>query len=741
MTAILGISGLYHDAAAAVVVDGEIRAAAQEERFTRIKHDWRFPKQAIDYCLFEAGLEDREIDFVAFYDKPLLKFDRLTETWLDAAPLGFPLFAHTVPAWLQQRLHVGRSIRKHLGHRYRRQPIYLQHHQSHAASAYFPSPFSQAAILTLDGVGEWATTTWGVGEGNRIEIKQELRFPHSIGLLYSAFTAYCGFRVNDGEYKLMGLAPLGEPKYVDAILDHLIDLKADGSFRLDMSYFSFCHQVRMTSEKFHRLFGNPPRQPRAEITQHHKDLAASIQAVVEEIVLRLARTIHQTTEESHLCMEGGVALNCVANGRLAREGPFEKIWIQPAAGDAGGALGAALFVWHQLLGNDRQEAATDHQRGSLLGPAFSDDQMRAALDSHGANYQHHPSDEALTWHVAGLLNEGNCVGWMQGRMEFGPRALGSRSILADPRDEKMQRTLNHKIKFRESFRPFAPAVLAEDAGQHFDVTTNTESPYMLLTVPVAECHRSSLPAVTHVDDSARVQTVDRQRNELFHQLLSHFKALTGVGVIVNTSFNVRDEPIVCTPADAWRCFMASGLDVLAMGRFVLLKDEQTTTAAGQGGQNFAVPSHNRVGEPSLPIAALHTQPSRFTLGIFGMLLSSVLALLSWNLWSQFSIDNATSIPAIVTGFAVVAAGVIVSCFRPRWLHWPYRALMLLTFPLRYLLSMAALGCVYFLVLTPTALLFRICGRTSLERQREQGRESYFSESQPPPQKSSYFRQF
>lgn len=597
MTNILGISAFYHDSAAALVVDGQIVAAAQEERFTRVKHDAAFPQQAIDYCLAEAGLQPEDLDYVGFYDKPLTKFERLLETYLAYAPRGYRSFRQALPLWLRQKLHLPDEMRRGLHGRYGGRFVFTDHHQSHAASAFFPSPFEEAAILTLDGVGEWSTTCIGVGRGNRLELTHELRFPHSLGLLYSAFTYYSGYRVNSGEYKLMGLAPYGKPVYQALILEHLLDLKADGSFRLDMSYFNYCQGLTMTSPKLHRLLGGPPRQPESEITQREMDLAASIQAVTEEVVLRTARTAHDRTGLKNLVLAGGVALNCVANGRLLREGPFDQIWIQPAAGDAGGALGVALFTWYQLLDKPRRPELPDSQQGSLLGPGFSDAAAAGVLDAQEATYYTCDSDQELCELVADLIAEEMVVGWVQGRMEFGPRALGCRSILGDARSEKMQATMNLKIKFRESFRPFAPLVLREYADQFFELQPEHESPYMLLVAPLRpelRCElgaeyqqafgieklnyrRSSLPAITHVDYSARVQSVDRLRNPLLHALMMEFHAKTGCPVMINTSFNVRSEPIVCTPEDAYRCFMMTEMDVLVIGRHVLLKSEQRQT--------------------------------------------------------------------------------------------------------------------------------------------------------------------
>ncbi len=595
MTAILGLSAFYHDSAAALLVDGEIVAAAQEERFTRKKHDHRLPVSAIRSCLDQAGLEAADLDYVGFYDKPLLKFDRLLETYLSFAPAGFPSFLKAMPLWLHEKLHMPREIRRGLGGGYEGPLVFTQHHESHASSAFFPSPFEEAAILTMDGVGEWATASFGVGRGQRIELTHELHFPHSLGLLYSAFTYFCGFRVNSGEYKLMGLAPYGEPRYVDTILEHLLDLKEDGSFRLDLSYFNYCQGLTMTSRRFDRLFGGPPRKPETPLTQREMDLAASIQKVTEEVVLRMARHVHEETGLRRLCLAGGVALNCVANGRILREGPFDDLWIQPAAGDAGGALGVALFVWHQLLGNDRSVADAlphDLQSGSLLGPAFEADEIREFLDGAGAVYHEYRDDEGLVERVADLIASENVIGWFQGRMEFGPRALGHRSILGDARSSEMQSVMNLKIKFRESFRPFAPVVLRERVAEWFEMRPEEDSPYMLVVADVAAARRmdghgteptglarlkrvrSEIPAVTHVDNSARVQTVDAVRHGRFHDLMRRFEARTGCPVLINTSFNVRGEPIVCTPQDAHRCFLGTNMDVLVLERFVLLKSEQ-----------------------------------------------------------------------------------------------------------------------------------------------------------------------
>lgn len=605
----LGISAFYHDSAACLLRDGDIVAAAQEERFTRVKHDHRFPALAVAYCLGEAGIDVEEVTCVAFYDKPWLKFERLVETYLSYAPSGIRSFLRSMPLWLKEKLWMEDTIQKALGFD---GPIYYpEHHQSHAASAFLPSPYERAAILTVDGVGEWATATWGVGRENRIEIRSELRFPHSLGLLYSAFTYYTGFRVNSGEYKVMGLAPYGEPRFASLILERLMDLKEDGSFRLDMQYFNYCQGLTMTSERFHRLFGGAPRKPESEITQRDMDLAASVQAVTDEVMLRMARHVRSETGETRLCLAGGVALNCVANGRVLREGIFEDLWIQPAAGDAGGALGAALFVYHQVLGHPRPPSeaagAGDRQRGSYLGPSYESAEVAAWLEREGIPFRrfergpsaragagrqetYDPAQDRVLDEVAGLLEEGRIVGFFTGRMEFGPRALGARSILGDARDASTQSVMNQKIKYRESFRPFAPAVLAEDASRYFEL--DRASPYMLIVAPVREerrfpmpdadlqglerlhAVRSDIPAVTHVDYSARIQTVHRETHPRFHALLEAFKRRTDCGVLVNTSFNVRGEPVVCTPEDAFRCFMGTEMDALLIEDCLLLKQDQ-----------------------------------------------------------------------------------------------------------------------------------------------------------------------
>lgn len=575
---ILGLSCWYHDAAACLVQDGRIVAAAQEERFTRRKHDPEFPKHAIDFCLREGRLTVQDLHLVAFYDKPFLKFERLLESYVAYAPAGLPSFIKAMPLWLKRKLWIPDLLERELG--YTGTLLFPEHHESHAASAFYPSPFEKAAILTTDGVGEWATTSFGMGEGNRLTLLAEQHFPHSLGLLYSAFTYFCGFKVNSGEYKLMGLAPYGEPRYETQIREALIDLRPDGSFRLNMDYFTYAAGLTMTGRKFAALFGGPPRAPEGPLTQREMDLARSVQVVTEEAMRNMAQHVYQQTGAENLCLAGGVALNCVANGRLLREGPFRNLWVQPAAGDAGGALGAALMAWYHYAEQPRTATPGDAMQGSFLGPAFPDEEIRAFLTSRNIPHVRLDYDE-LPERVAELLAEQQVLGWFQGRMEFGPRALGARSILADPRGREVQRTVNLKIKFRESFRPFAPAVRAERVGDYFDFTG--ESPYMLMVAPVRNARiegaglerlrqiDSAIPAVTHVDASARIQTVHRETNPLFYRLLEAFEEKTGCGVLVNTSFNVRGEPIVCTPEDAYRCFRNTHLDALVLGPYLLLK--------------------------------------------------------------------------------------------------------------------------------------------------------------------------
>jgi carbamoyltransferase len=585
MRRILGISAFYHDSAAAVVIDGAIVAAAQEERFSRKKNDERFPTNAIAFCLRHTGLRAEDLDAVVFYDKPITKFARILETYLAVAPAGLRTFPRVIPSWLGEKLDLRKTIRNEIsGLRRECEILFTQHHQAHAASAFFPSPFSEAGILTVDGVGEWSTTTIGHGSGRELRLLHELRFPHSLGLLYSAFTAYCGFRINSGEYKLMGLAPYGEPRFVSKIYEHLIDLKSDGSFWLNLDYFAFLRSDRMTNDRFHELFGGPPRKYDAPIEQRYMDVASSIQTVTDEVMLRLARRVREVTDSPNLCMAGGVALNCVANGLILRQKIFDRIWIQPAAGDAGGAIGAALAAWFdQNPRATRNVQASDSMRAALLGPEFSDGEIESVLKSHSAVYE--KVDElALLDRVCLLLQQEKVVGWVQGRMEFGPRALGNRSILGDPRSPRMQSVMNLKVKFRESFRPFAPVVMHEHASEYFDL--QIESPYMLLVAPVKpelrkgvkagskgfdslKEIRSTIPAVTHVDYSARIQTLRQEQNPKLHALLERFHKSTGCPVLVNTSFNVRGEPIVCSPEDAYRCFVHTEMDYLVIGNFLL----------------------------------------------------------------------------------------------------------------------------------------------------------------------------
>ena len=593
---ILGVSAFYHDSAAVLIADGSIMAAAQEERFTRKKHDANFPENAIRYCLSNSGISLHDIDFVVFYDKPFLKFERLLETYVAFAPKGFSSFKVAIPLWLKEKLFQKTLLRKKFAEfdenfDWQNRLLFTEHHQSHAASAFFPSPFKKAVVLTMDGVGEWATTSVALGNDNCLDMIKEIHFPHSLGLLYSAFTYYTGFKVNSGEYKVMGLAPYGEPKYKDLILENLVDLKEDGSFRLNQSYFDYCSGLRMTNANFDSLFGGPPRKPEESLTQRHMDLAASVQAVTEQVVLKLTRTLAHETGYKNLCLAGGVALNCVANGKVLRDRSFENIWVQPSAGDAGGALGAALAVYYLFQKRSRVINKLDSMNGAYLGPEFSQAEIEARLTAIGAKFKT-VSENSLIESTVTALERGKAVGWFQGRMEFGPRALGARSILGDPRSPSMQKTLNLRVKFRESFRPFAPSVLREDAAQWFEL--EADSPYMLIVADVIKQRqrkmtntekslfgidklnvpRSEIPAVTHVDYSARVQTVNSKTNPLYHALLTRFKERTGCPVIVNTSFNIRGEPIVCTPDDAFRCFMGSDIEVLIIGNAILTKDDQ-----------------------------------------------------------------------------------------------------------------------------------------------------------------------
>jgi carbamoyltransferase len=592
---ILGISAFYHDSAACLVRDGEIIAAAQEERFTRKKHDFNFPTNAVEYCLKEAGISAGELDYVGFYDKPFIKFERILYSYLAYAPIGIKSFFKSIPLWIKQKLFIRDIIKKELG--YRGKVLFPEHHESHAASAFYPSPFSEAAILTVDAVGEWATTSYGIGKDNDINITSELRFPHSLGLLYSAFTYYTGFKVNSSEYKVMGLAPYGEPEYVDLILRELVDLKEDGSFKLNMKYFNYCTGLTMTNNRFNKLFGGPPRKSESKITQREMDLARSIQVVTEEIVFRMVNHIYKETGKKNLCLAGGVALNCVSNGRLLREGPFENLWIQPAAGDAGGALGVALLIWYKYLGNNRKlDEARVSQKASYLGNSFTDNEIGDFLKKEGIPFEKLEMEE-IPPKIAELIAGENVIGWFEGRMEFGPRSLGSRSIIGDPRSKEMQSVMNLKIKYRESFRPFAPTVLREHVSDYFDI--DCESPYMLLVANIKDekrvkmsdeeeklfgleklkVARSDVPAITHVDYSARIQTVTKDDNPLFYGVIEEFYKKTGCPMIVNTSFNVRGEPIVCRPEEAYKCFMRTGMDYLIIGSYLLDKKKQKPVEA------------------------------------------------------------------------------------------------------------------------------------------------------------------
>jgi carbamoyltransferase len=589
---ILGISAFYHDSAAALIKGENILAAAQEERFTRKKHDHEFPQHAIEYCLQEADITVDQLSAVVFYDKPILKFERILETYLAYAPKGLKSFLTAMPLWLGQKLYIPKEIDRGLGNLYDGPIYFTTHHESHAASAFFPSPFEEAAIITFDGVGEWTTTSIGVGRNNNVNLLKDIQFPHSLGLLYSAFTYYTGFRVNSGEYKVMGLAPYGKPVYSDLMFEHIIDLKADGSFWLDQSYFNYCAGLTMTSDKFHRLFGGPPRKSESLLTQRDMDLAASVQKVVEDIMLKVAHHAYAVTGLSHLCMAGGVALNCVGNGRILRETPFSKVWIQPASGDAGGALGSALFTWYQIRDNPRKVTKQDAQKGSFIGPSFSGSKIRDFLQLSKAEFTEFNDEDLLAEKIARLLAEGKVIGHFAGRMEFGPRALGNRSIIGDPRNPDMQTKMNLKVKFRESFRPFAPSCLVENTSEFFEL--DHESPYMLLVAPIKENRRikmnedqeklfgpdklkqlrSDVPAITHIDYSARIQTVDAETSPRFHKIIKAFHKLTGYPLVVNTSFNIRGEPIVGTPQDAYRCFMYTDIDVLILENCICNKEEQ-----------------------------------------------------------------------------------------------------------------------------------------------------------------------
>ena len=745
---ILGISAFYHDSAACLVRDGNIIAAAQEERFSRRKHDAEFPRQAIDFCLREGGLaEATQLDLVAFYEKPFLKFDRLVSTYMACAPRGLQSFLKAMPVWVKEKIWLKATIREKL--RYEGPIIFPEHHESHAASAFFPSPFESAAVLTIDGVGEWTTTSVGRGERNWVELLADLQFPHSLGLLYSAFTYYLGFRVNSGEYKVMGLAPYGEPKYQQSILSELIDLKEDGGFRLNLRYFDFMAGLTMTSRAFDRLFGGPPRQPEAELTQRHMDLARSVQAVTEEVMLRLARRAHEITGARHLCLAGGVALNCVANGRILRESPFEKIWIQPAAGDAGGALGAALLGWHHYHRQPRKVSPSgDAQYGSFLGPAYDavDFLRREALP-----HVELPENEMIS-RVARLLEEGKVVGWFQGRMEFGPRALGNRSILGDPRRPDMQAKLNLKIKFRESFRPFAPSVLEERASECFELSE--ASPYMLLVAQVKETlrvdgqtdeptdlmtrlktRRSSLPAVTHVDFSARVQTVAAADNPRFHQLLSEFEMRTGCPVLVNTSFNVRGEPPVCTPEDAFRCFMRTDMDYLVLGNFLLDKAAVSREASRSGAVQTAGLNQTAFGGPPLPDDRAPSHDlSAAALRRFGLTMGTAFAVLGLLLlWRH---RDAGWVLLVCAAIWFLLGAVVPTALRYTYESWMAFGLILSRF-----VSSVLLALLFYVVVTPIGFFQRLCGKRPLDFRFQTGETSSWQPRPARPAPADYEKQF
>jgi len=725
---ILGISAFYHDSAACLVRDGEIVAAAQEERFSRKKHDADFPRRAIDYCLREAGLSSAaQLDLVAFYEKPFLKFERLLATYLACAPRGLPSFWKAMPVWMTDKIWLKAKLRDEL--HYDGPFIFPEHHESHAASAFFPSPFERAAILTIDGVGEWTTTSVGLGEGNKVELLEEMRFPHSLGLLYSAFTYYLGFRVNSGEYKVMGLAPYGEPKFRERILEELLDLKPDGSFRLNLRYFDFMTGLTMTNRAFDKLFGGPPRKPEAELTQHHADIARSLQAVTEEVMLRMARHAFALTGERHLCLAGGVALNCVGNGRILREGPFEKIWIQPAAGDAGGALGAALLGWHHYHDQPRMvDGDADSQRGSFLGPAYNAEDF-VRRENIGATQL---SDDELERRVAALLEEGKVIGWFQGRMEFGPRALGNRSILGDPRRSDMQEKLNLKIKFRESFRPFAPAIMEERVNDCFAL--DQPSPYMLLVAPVQESlrrngeneaapgilvklkqRRSALPAITHVDYSARVQTVSAGNNPRFYNLLAAFERRTGCPVLVNTSFNVRGEPPVCTPEEAHHCFMKTDMDYLVLGNFLVEK-----------GIRREVPKQNAVWKPPLPDESI--------LRRFGLTTGLAFAVLSaLGLWRHRDVGWV---------FLICAAGfILLGALVPKALRYIYESWMAVAAVLSSVTTRIVLTLLFFFAVTPIGLFQRLFGKSPLDLRFETDDATYWQRRPASSASDDYEKQF
>ncbi|QYX30560.1 SxtJ family membrane protein [Sphaerospermopsis torques-reginae] len=737
---ILGISAYYHDSAAALIIDGEIIAAAQEERFSRKKHDARFPREAIAYCLQEAVITVEDLDYVVFYEKPFITFERLLETYLAYAPQGIKSFFAAIPVWLKEKLYLKSVLKTELAKLGKSDRsllptlLFTEHHQAHAASAFFPSPFQQAAVICLDAVGEWASTSVWLGKDHQLIPQWEINFPHSLGMLYSAFTYYTGFKVNSGEYKLMGLASYGCPKYADLILEHLLDLKPDGTFRLNMDYFNYAVGLTMTNEKFHQLFGSPPRQPESLLTQREMDIAASIQKVTEEVVLRLAKKVHQELKTDYLCLAGGVALNCVANGRLLREGLFQDIWIQPAAGDAGGAVGAALAVWHQYQNQPRNNHGQDKMRGCYLGPQFTETEIRNYLDQIGAKYQHLQDQELMT-SVAEILAQENVVGWFQGRMEFGPRALGNRSIIGDPRSSSMQSVMNLKIKYRESFRPFAPSVLKERVSDYFDLTHS--SPYMLLVADVKEhlrlpltpeqqqlfgieklkIRRSTIPAITHVDYSARVQTVHEETNHRYFQLISNFEQKTGCGLLVNTSFNVRGEPIVCTPADAYRCFMRTEMDYLVLENFLLAKSEQPPEIKDNLQQK------EKEVEVEVEVDEHATQEIRK----FGLLTGVGIALPLGLIWPLIKHESLPLLPWIVASILWFLA-----VLKPKLLQPIQQLVKTIGSTFGWLNTRLILGFVFYFLLTPIGLMMRLFKRDPMMRKLVSEQESYAIPNQNKP---------
>ncbi|TAL18497.1 hypothetical protein EPN96_01655 [bacterium] len=754
MTAILGISALYHDSAAALVVDGRIIAAAQEERFTRIKHDASLPVNAIRYCLQEGCVTAADLDFVGFYEKPLMKLDRLLSTYHSVAPAGFPSFLKGVPSWLRKNFSLERELRSAVGEGYKKRFVFAEHHESHAASAFFPSPFEEAAILTVDGVGEWATAALGLGKGNSISLTSTMHFPHSLGLLYSAFTYHCGFTVNSGEYKLMGLAPYGEPRYAGLILEKLIDLKEDGSFRMDMSFFDYCQGLKMTSERFDKLFGGPPRRKGMPVTRREMDMAASVQVVAEEILLRMVRHLHSLTNAQNLCMAGGVALNCVANGRIIREGPFKEVWIQPASDDAGGALGVALLIWHQMIGNRRRPEPGDSQMGSLLGPRFDNEAVESLLESNNAKYRLYDSETELLDEAVRLLEGGKVLGWFQGRMEYGPRALGNRSILGDPRSDKMQGFMNRKIKFRESFRPFAASVLKSAAGDYFEMKPDEPAgPYMLMVTDVDSSKRltltreqqglcgfdklpaarSLIPAVTHVNCSTRVQTVDNGRHGRFYRLLERFSERTGCSALVNTSFNVRGQPIVCTPEDAYRCFLSTQMDAMIIEDYLLMREEQPPLAGANGGEKSN--RSRRWLESSL--FAMSQNPSGSELRLFSAVWMPLFLVAAGALLCRLP----GVFPATIALWTSALLSLTIGLYRPDKMRLAYMALNLVTAPIGLAVSTLAMSMVYFFVITPVSLAIKLFGRDPLSRKINSRQSSYWAPRQQSDDPGRWFRKF